>query len=291
MTEKVSVIIPVYNVAKYLRACLDGVVKQSYSELEIILVDDGSTDDSAAICQEYQEKDPRVRVLRQKHSGVGAARNAGLAMATGDYILFVDSDDLLNSEHVEILHNLLKKKQADIAACNYNSLEKDHHVYYWIDPNNPFEKTYTPQEWFQFEDRDAANYMRNVFTVPWGKLYKRSLFTHIAYSEGRPAEDDLTTWKIYLLADKICYINRALYIHRQSDENIDNSVNKADLFPLDAVEARIALLKMIGFDTKNEEGAYRHRLAVCADSALKKGDYVRYQDAKQKLAVLKKYGK
>lgn len=297
MAEKVSVIIPVYNDEKYLRTCLDSVVKQSYSDLEIILVDDGSTDRSGTICQEYQEKDARVHVLREKNSGVGAATNAGLEMATGDYILFVDDDDWLNARQIEILHHLLKKEQADIAACNYNSYEKDHQVYYWIDPNNPFTKTYTPREWFQFEDKFEfekeldRNQMRAVFTVPWGKLYKRSLFKHVACSVNRPVADDLTTWKIYLLADKISYVNRALYIHRQRDLSLSHSANDADLSPLDAVEERISLLKIIGFDTKNEENNYRERLHICIDSALKKGNYVKYQDAQQKLAILQKYGK
>lgn len=290
MAEKVSVIIPVYNAAKYLRACLDSVVRQSYSNLEIILVDDGSTDGSGAICQEYHEKDPRVRVLREKNSGVGASTNAGLAMATGDYILFVDDDDLLNGRQIELLHNLLEKSQADIAVCNYNSLEKDQQVYYWIDPDNPFEKSYTVKEWFNLEYQ-TANRMQNVFTVPWGKLYKRALFKHIAYPVDRPIADNLTTWKIYLLADKISYINRALYIHRMRDASITGSVNDINFYPLDALEARLALLKIIGFDTKTEERVYRNWLGIYADSALKAGNYVKYQDAKQKLAILKKYGK
>ncbi len=291
MTEKVSVIIPIYNDEKYLRTCLDSVVRQTYSDLEIILVDDGSTDGSAAICKEYQEKDARVRVLREKNSGVGAATNAGLAMATGAYILLVDDDDWLNSHQVEILHNLLKKTSADIAACNYNIYGRDHQVYYWIDPNNPFAKTYSVKEWFQFEDQSDPNRMLIVFTVPWGKLYKRSLFKHIAYPINRPIADDLTTWKIYLLADKISYVNRALYIHRERDLSLSHSTNDADLYPLDAVEARLSLLKILGLDTKNEENVYRQRLAICADAALKKGDYVKYHDAKQKLAIFKKYGK
>lgn len=291
MTEKVSVIIPIYNDEQFLRACLDSVVNQTYTNLEIILVDDGSTDQSGTICQEYAEKDDRIKVLREKNSGVGAATNAGLAMSTGDYVVLVDDDDWLNKQNVEILLNLLKKNGSDVAAGNYNSYERDHNVYYWVDPKNPFEKNYTVKEWFHFEDRSAPNYMRNVFTVPWGKIYKRSLFKHIAYSEDRPIADDLTTWKIYLLANKISYVNRALYVHRQWDQSLSNSANDTALYPLDAVEARLTLLKIIGFDVKNEEGAYRHRLSVYADAALRNHDYVRYQDAKQKLAILKKYGK
>lgn len=291
MTEKISVIIPVYNDEKYLRTCLDSVVKQTYSNLEIILVDDGSTDQSAAICQEYQEKDPRIRLLNQKNSGVGASRNAGLAMATGDYVLFVDDDDWLHPQHVEILCNLLKKNKADVAVCNFNNLGRDHKIYYWVDPNDPFEKNYTVKEWFQLEYHTEFNNISVIFAVPWCKLYKRSLFKHIAYPIDAPVEDDLTTWKTYLLANKISYVNRTLYTHRFQEHNASGAVNESDLFPLEAVEARLSLLKLIGFDTKEEEGAYRWRLQVRADNALKDGNYVKYQDAKQKLAILKKYGK
>ena len=107
--EKVSVIIPIYNDEKYLEQCLDSVIKQTYKNLEIILVDDGSTDRTPEICEQYREKDSRIRVLHKKNGGVGSSRNAGLAMATGDYVLFVDDDDFIYPEETETLYKLLKK--------------------------------------------------------------------------------------------------------------------------------------------------------------------------------------
>ena len=115
--EKISVIIPVYNVEAYLERCLNTVCGQSYKNLEIILVDDGSTDNCLQICEEFAERDDRIKVIHQSNQGVSAARNTGLDAATGDYIAFVDSDDYIHPEMYERLYSLLKKHDADMSAC------------------------------------------------------------------------------------------------------------------------------------------------------------------------------
>lgn len=290
MSKKVSVIIPVYNDEKYLEQCVESVLHQTYKNLEIILVDDGSTDNTPEICEYYRENYSQVRVLYKKNGGVGSSRNAGLAMATGDYVLFVDDDDWIDIHHVEDLYNLMIKNDADIAAANCNQYrEEDANYLYWIGKNDYFEKNYSIQDWFKLAYRSDFYVISVIFTVPWCKLYKRSLFKNIAYPEDVSPEDDLTTWKIYLLANKIAYENKNIYTHRLFKESITQTVDKTALFPIEAVEKRIAMLKMIGFDTKPEEEAYIWRLNVCKDNALKIGDYVKYRDAAQKLDILKKY--
>nr|WP_223225772.1 glycosyltransferase [Lactobacillus gasseri] len=140
-SKKVSVIIPVYNDEKYLRQCVDSVLAQTYSDLEIILVDDGSTDHTPEICEKYREKYDQIRVLHKKNGGVGSSRNAGLAIATGEYVLFVDHDDWLDKHHIEDLYNLAVKNKADIAAGNFNIFYDDKSTFaYWLNEDNYFEK-------------------------------------------------------------------------------------------------------------------------------------------------------
>jgi len=120
LNEKISVIIPVYNDEKYLEQCVESVLTQSYHNLEVILVDDGLTDATPAICEDFRRQDDRIRVIYKQNEGVGASRNTGLAMATGDYILFIDHDDWLLEDHIQKLYDLLKKNQADIAIGNFS---------------------------------------------------------------------------------------------------------------------------------------------------------------------------
>lgn len=277
--EKISVIIPVYNDEKYLAQCLDSVLKQTYSNLEIILVDDGSTDSIPEVYEKYAN----IRILHKKNGGVGSSRNAVLEMATGEYILFVD-DDLLSETHIEELYNLLKKNDADIAVGNFNHFIEEKRAYgIWLKEDDYFEKTYTPEEWFTVEYETVPYNRSIIFAVPWAKLYKRSLFENIVYPIDARVEDDLTTWKIYLLADKIAYMNKAIYTHRIFENSVSAQANKTAVFPLEAVEERISLLSQLGFDITREISAYCYRLQICIDTALKDGDYLKYCNAKQKI--------
>ena len=120
----ISVIVPVYNVEKYLRQCLDSVLAQTYRELEIILVDDGSTDGSGAICDEYATRDSRIKVVHQQNGGLSSARNAGLDLATGEYVAFVDSDDYIHETMLELLYQALVENNADTVICNFERVDE-----------------------------------------------------------------------------------------------------------------------------------------------------------------------
>ncbi|MRN07390.1 glycosyltransferase family 2 protein [Lactobacillus sp. 0.1XD8-4] len=291
LREKISVIVPVYNDEKYLKQCVESVLTQSYSNLEVILVDDGSTDNTPAICEDFREQDDRVRVIHKQNEGVGASRNTGIAMATGDYILFIDHDDWLFQDHIQKLYDLLKKNQADIAVANFSGfLEEKGTFLFYVRGEDYFEKNYTPSEWFEIEYEDKYN-LNQAFVVPWGKLYKASLFKNIVYPTNTKVEDDLTTWKVYLLADKISYQNDPSYVHRIMQESVTGRVNQIDVYPLEAVTERLAMLKLLGIDTTNEERAYYLRLKLCRDNALKDGNVIKYRDALQKIAILQKFHK
>lgn len=207
--EKVSVIVPIYNAGEYLRPCLESIVNQTYLNLEIILINDGSTDTSAAICEEYRQRDSRIRVIHRKlgGSGVGAARNSALPLVTGDFILFVDNDDWLELNHIEILYKDLKNTGSDIAVANFTEFFEERQSFaFHVDVSDPYLEIYTPQEWFE-KQYDGRLSFSQCFTVPWGKLYKAELFQDIVYPEEEKVEDDLTTWKVYLMADRISYRN------------------------------------------------------------------------------------
>ena len=141
LNEKISVIIPVYNDEKYLEQCVESVLTQSYHNLEVILVDDGSTDATPAICEDFRRQDDRIRVIYKQNEGIGASRNTGLAMATGDYILFIDHDDWLLEDHIQKLYDLLKKNQVDIAIGNFSGFLEEKKVFlFYINEGQYFEK-------------------------------------------------------------------------------------------------------------------------------------------------------
>lgn len=289
---KVSVIIPVYNDEKLLDKCVSSVVEQDYKNLEIILINDGSTDNSPAICEKWRQKDDRVRVLHKQNGGIGSSRNAGLAMATGEYILFVDDDDWLELDHVSSLYKILKKRNADIAIGNYAIYDHEQKTYkFYFSDKDYYEKDYTPEEWFKEEYTGKHNF-RGLWVTPWAKLYKRSLFKNILYSESKDKmEDDPTTWKIYLLANKISYINKKIYIHRFINSSASANDALTKLYGTEPVAERIAFLKILGFDTSNEEMDYLNRLRISMNHALDEHNLQKYYDAKQYMEILKKYHK
>ena len=131
MTEKITVIVPVYNVENYLNKCLDSLINQTYKNLEIIVINDGSTDNSGTICQEYAQKDNRIVYIEKENGGLSDARNAGLDRMTGSYVTFVDSDDWIEQDYVEVLYNKLTEHQADVSVGNYYSYNEDEGMYYF----------------------------------------------------------------------------------------------------------------------------------------------------------------
>ena len=172
MKDVISVIVPVYNVAAYLPECLDSILSQDYDKLEVILIDDGSTDDSGAICDDYARRDSRIRVIHQKNGGAAAAKNAGLRAATGEYLSFADSDDFLEPGAYAYMLALLKENDADIVRCAFQ---------------NRF-RTRTEQ-WLAGEDRcvmEGKTFLVRFTTdwtcgLLWNKLYKRALFDGIFF--------------------------------------------------------------------------------------------------------------
>ncbi len=214
---KISIIIPVYGVEAYLERCLDSVCNQSYTNLEIILVDDGSPDRCPVLCDEWAARDGRITVIHKKNGGLSDARNAGIEVATGDYLLFVDSDDYVAPTMCERLLDAAQEAKADIAMCGFYWMYPDHKEIQEIvmDDGAVVERASILETWIKCETVD--------FIVAWNKLYRRDLFftpEHIRYAIGKLHEDEFTTYKLLYAANRVVFVKEPLYYYIQRSGSI-----------------------------------------------------------------------
>lgn len=200
----ISVIVPIYNTEKYLKRCLNSIINQTYNDLEIILVDDGSTDNSLAICKEYQEKDNRIKVFNQVNQGQGVARNLGLDMCNGEYISFIDSDDYIKNDMYEKMLSKMKEYKADIAICGY---ARDHGIL--------IKDTEVPKLNTTYNNLDLIKaYISTPYIAAsvWNKLYKKELWQNYRFPEIRAREDAIILNDILSNVNKAIHIGESLYI-------------------------------------------------------------------------------
>lgn len=240
MSDLVSVVVPVYNSQDYLKKCMDSIVNQTYRNLDIILVDDGSTDNSGNICEEYAKKDNRIKVIHKKNGGNGDARNVGLENVSGDWIVWVDSDDVINTRHIEILLSVALENDADIVVGDYHTIE---------DRENPKDETIDSDivkkaeiitEKHLYDDSFVKRHSM-IFTVPWCKISKKTVFEDIKYPVKIRHVDTWTTWKTYEKADKVMFIPATLYYWRNNPNSL--SRNKFDNSQYTMLDAYIEQLE------------------------------------------------
>lgn len=213
-TVPVSVVIPVYNTDKYLRQCLDSVVGQSFQELEILVVDDGSTDDSGRICDEYAAGDGRITVFHTDHRGLSAARNYALDRTGGEYIAFLDSDDWLESNAIQRFLDTARQTGADVVACRFYQEYVDETL-----------ESSGPEEGFTAEGEAILRSMileQKITEDIWNKFYKASLFEGIRYPEGHLFEDKATTYQLLRKAEKLVYLPDCLVHYRNRENSLSN---------------------------------------------------------------------
>ena len=194
---KISVIIPVYRVEPYLRQCVDTVLEQTYRELEIILVDDGSPDGCGAICDEYAEKDSRVLVVHKENGGVSSARNAGLDVATGEWIMFIDSDDVVDCKYAEMMLKAQVETGAELVCCGNDRFSKDADLKLNDGDNDHSVETFSGEE--AMENAFAVWYKPNVF----GKLINRELFRDVRFPDAKRAEDLWVSYQLLSRCEKL----------------------------------------------------------------------------------------
>ncbi len=282
----VSVIVPIYNADAFLDKCLYSIVNQGYRDLDIILINDGSTDQSFQICEEYRQKDPRIRVISQSNAGLSAARNHGIEVAIGDYISFVDADDWLEENFFERMVAVHEESDSDVTVCNYARFETEKSLFvFYKDFKNKYVKTYTPAEWL------LSNYGSIEYVVAWGKLYNRELFKLIRYPVGKIAEDEYTTTFVYLLSQKVVYVNEPLYIYRKNPNGICGTKTLFERMPLQSIEEEFTMATLVGgFDTSSIRKIYLERLRLLKEYCLREGRVEDYRHICLKLEVLKKHG-
>lgn len=205
--KKITVIVPVYNVERDIRDCLDSIVSQSYSNLEIILVDDGSQDKCGDICDEYALKDSRIIVVHKANGGLSSARNTGLDIATGEYISFIDSDDVVSHHFFEVLMSA----NVDVAQCAFTTM-----------PNGVFEGDQVEFKKLNGKEINRCLVYDNTGTyiVVWNKLWKRDLFLHVRFPEGCIHEDEFITWRVLWNANLCAQTSSPLYYYRQREKSI-----------------------------------------------------------------------
>ena len=289
MTEKITIIVPVYNVEHYLDKCLDSLINQTYKNLEIIVINDGSIDNSGIICQEYAQKDNRIVYIEKENGGQSEARNMGLDRMTGSYVTFVDSDDWIELDYVEILYKKITEYQADIAVGNYYSFNETEGMYYFhIFGDSYHEKVYDNVSIFEnlYESQEMKSF---ALISVWGKLYKADLVKHLRFDIGKLGEDGYLNQKIYLLAEKTIYLNKGLYAYRQREGSSSRIWTEKWMHALvDAMSERITLLANMGYPLEKHLAVYRQMLEVSLANGQASGlsDTATYKEFEMKRTLL-----
>ena len=249
--KKISVVVPIYKVEKYLSECIESVLNQSYKNLEIILVDDGSPDNSGKIADEYATKDGRIKVIHKINGGLSDARNAGIEVATGDYIMFLDSDDLLTADACKVLEEKIEKENADYVIGNYINCQEDGTL--WEKPIFNLEKYKT----FRLNVKDYTDSFFIMNSSACNKIFDLNFIKNLnlKFEVGLPAEDAIFTTYCFIKSEKVYYIPDIIYIYRQRDAGTSISMNCTSKYFGGISKAYKKIYE--NFNENNELGFYR----------------------------------
>lgn len=240
MQDLISIVVPIYNVEQYLSRCIDSILNQTYKNIEVLLINDGATDNSGKICEQYAVKDKRIRVIHKENGGLSDARNVGIDNANGKYICFVDSDDYVKKEYVETLYKLCLDYGVSISQCSfeifhdYDSMSDD------LGDTNTKSKLISGLE--MLNNMYSQKGVENI--VAWNKLFKKELFTDVRYPVGKIHEDEATIYKVIYKEENVAVTNKSLYRYYQRSDSITNdkfSLKRLDY--LDALEGRLEFFK------------------------------------------------
>lgn len=247
--KKISVIVPVYNVQSLLPKCLDSICSQTYKDLQIILVDDGATDASGQICDEYAARDPRIRVIHQANAGLAGARNAGLEIAEGEFVGFVDSDDHIASDMYETLLDSITQFDADIAICaRYLETESGEVRPMWEQPE--------PQVMDSHEAVRRLLLGDGLDAAAWDKLYRRELFGQLRYPLKYVSEDIPVTYRLLCRAKQIVHCGKPLYFYLQRTGSLSHAAFSEKTLGLYFFHKEVGLKVQEDFPDLKEEGYF-----------------------------------
>ena len=256
----ISVIVPVYNVEKYIRRCIESILIQEYRNFELILVDDGSTDSSGDICEEYAKDNNRITVIHQENKGLSGARNTGISNAKGEWVVFIDSDDYISEDYLEYLYSLIKKYNAEISICGHIKTKNEKENSRQLDP---YEECLSKEKALE-----EMLYAKKFSTSAWGKLYLTAFFSDVRYPFGRFSEDMFTTYKVINKAHKIVYGSQICYYYLRRNGSI--LVSQFSEKHMDVLEGLAQLQKDIPLKQYGLEKAYSSQVIECVAAMLER---------------------
>ena len=273
---EVCVIVPVYRVEQYLHRCVDSILAQTYADFELVLVDDGSPDNSGAICDSYAVRDSRIHVIHQENGGLSAARNAGIDWTVEhsdcQWLTFIDSDDWIHPQMLEILLDMVQSNEKKVSICSYLETAEMVHSEELV---HPAPVLWTPENFFVECNTNAV--------IAWGKLYHRSCFGQVRYPVGKIHEDEFTTYRILFEEPEIIVTDVPLYYYFQNAAGITKSQwNPRRLDALEAQQQQIAYFREKGFIRAHDSVAVWYAGKLCwqrrniAASALPEAEKERY---------------
>ncbi len=235
--DLISVIVPVYNVEQYLEKCVKSILKQDYINFELFLVDDGATDSSGEMCNQFAGEDTRIKVIHKQNGGLSDARNVAIDQMKGEYVVFIDSDDYVENNYLSILYGLIKEYDVEISICNFKYISESGIL---------LNKAYNDGEILVLNQKEALKRLvigRTINTSASMKMYKTSLFEGIRYPKGKLYEDIATTYKLFMKTDKLVYQNYSLYDYLCRT----GSITKQGFTPkrLDAIENMLVMCEAI----------------------------------------------
>lgn len=249
--DLISIIVPIYNGEQYLRGCLESILKQKYHNFEVILVNDGSIDSSEAICRQYVNRDDRFRYVQKEHGGASSARNYGLELVKGKYVTFIDADDWVEENYLELLHQSLKENNADISVSTYKKFDVDTNLFYL----HAFQINESNQVFTQKELVEKLPQLERItesFEIIGGKLVKKSLLLGIHFNERTQLFENMEFWfKLYLLSNRIAFVNKEIYNFRLQDSEARKLYNAKNY--VDDIRVRMDRIRLLvakGYDTK-----------------------------------------
>ena len=267
--ELISIIVPIYNVSPYLQLCLESIENQTYPHFEVLLINDGSRDNSKDICLEFAERDNRFKYIEQQNAGLSAARNTGILNSKGEFLTFIDGDDLIESNYLEELYYTSLKNDSEIVVGSFKEFNEEDNNYY-IHVFDYREEHYINRELIeniaQIERREIE------FETSWGTLFHRRLFENVLFPVGKNIEDTRTNYKLYMESCKTSYIYKDLYVYRIRKGSLINTITENLLTDiLEALLERIAVLSLSGIDITEEKEMLKLRLSTRSQQALEAG--------------------
>ena len=277
---KISVIVPIYNVEKYINRCVDSILNQTFSDFELILVDDGSPDNCGTICNEYAEKDNRIYAIHKKNGGLSDARNAGIEWAfehsDSEWLTFIDSDDWIHPKYLEALYNAINETGCEISICGYEETTGDNP---FVDDSKLQAVTVNTEIFFCEHNVNAV--------VAWGKLYKKELFREIRYPVGKLHEDEFTTYKLLFDYNTLAVVAEPMYFYYINESSITKSQwhpGKMDIF--EALDENLGVFK-----NQNKYNAYILTIKKAMWSIMSQADSIKLNSDKKALKYMQNFTK